>query len=77
MVWSDVEGSEVEMLAGMSAVLASAPPLVLEFLATQFDAAAILLDKSYRYFFDLKNGTQQALDSLPALVCGDTDLLFL
>ena len=63
----------------MPAVLASGPPLVLEFLAAHFDAAAVLqmLDKSYRYFVDLKNGTQQALNSLPALACGDTDLLFL
>jgi FkbM family methyltransferase len=86
MVWTDVEGSEEDMLAGMPAILAKSPPLVLECHLAQFNAETImpLLQNSYSCFVDLRDRAHYPLSSFPVLQRNyadkkrnATDLLFL
>jgi len=66
MVWIDVMGAEVEVLAGMPEVISGASPLVLEFANRKFSRADKeemfrLLAGPYSSFIDLKTRDEVAM----------------
>ncbi len=83
MVWTDVEGSELDVLAGMSEIIANSPPLVLEFFSQHFDRTqkselVQLLEPSYRHLIDLRREQKpKALQDFYHFDRSWTDLLFL